>query len=56
MRKDNFFLARESQRQREVFEEGREDKTKQVLAMLQQQESDFKSGGQKGMKMFGKKK
>jgi nucleolar protein 14 len=56
LRKDNYFLAEEKAKEVAVFEAGREEKTKQVMTMLQQQESDFNSGGQKGMKLFGKKK
>jgi len=56
LRKDNMFLAEERRQQREVYEGGREEKTKEVMALLQSQEADWKSGGQKDLKMFGKKK
>eukprot|EP00959_Pyramimonas_sp_CCMP1952_P463578 9485167-Pyramimonas_sp.AAC.1 len=56
LRKDNYFLAEEKQRQKDIFEEGREQKTKEVMSFLQKQEADFKSGGQGGMRLFGKKK
>ena len=48
MRKDNRFLAEERTRALQVDADERESKYRATMAFLEQQQADFKSGGQGG--------